>query len=129
MTEVVAIGAGEGTRLQSIAAGCQIYQVAGSVKACNAFSWRQVVGFAGSESLVTFRGVHEIHEYCNLQYKMSMLVGKWLKWFIVICLVAGEINAATPLRQFGPKVQYSTARNPFLHSGAKSQEKTGARGK
>jgi hypothetical protein len=62
MTEEASVGAVERTRLQSdptafFAGG------GGICKGLYAFSWRHVVSFVGSESLVTtFCGVHEIHQ-------------------------------------------------------------------
>jgi len=71
MTEEATFGAGARMRLQSIsgsaAAPIDVFEGGGGIcKGLYAFSWRQVVSFAGSESLVTSwgsaPGAYEIHQ-------------------------------------------------------------------
>jgi len=65
MTEEATIGAVERARLQSIlpAAPTAFFGGGGICKGLYAFSWRHVVSFVGSDSLVrSFWGVHEIHQ-------------------------------------------------------------------
>jgi hypothetical protein len=68
MTEEAPFGTVERTRLHSIpllaASPRKLFEGGGGIcKGLYAFSWRQVVSFVGSESLLTsFFGVYDIHQ-------------------------------------------------------------------